>query len=362
MKKYLIVLAAAVVALAGCKPSEKEGSKYTSLKFKEASIEMAIGDTKKLNVLYEPTTLEAPVCEWSSSDSTVVSVDQNGNIAALASGEANISAKNGDLEAVCHVYVKGIQDMIEWSGWTIWNWDEDTPLCDTVEIEIKIGKVKVVAYPAFGYVWDQDIYPVYNAQQQMTGLEGAGFCLEFVDMPLYIITEGDYKGYYVSNSDLTIVPAEEFNMNDTAYAYCVAAGKRGSAEKFYQYLTEEETTVEYNECFTGTELSYIDWDAEKGYYWFGLAGTGIFVGDESELYYRASVEWFDNQTGLEFAEDGETLLAPGTWCESKVYNYEKLPEQNAAKKMRPMKPVRLAKPFIQKKAATKETMNVLFHK
>ena len=109
MKKYLIVLAAAVVALAGCKPSEKEGSKYTSLKFKETSIEMSIGETAKLRVIYEPTTLEAPVCEWSTSDSTAVTVDQNGNIEAVGNGEANITATyvEGEttLKAVCQITV-----------------------------------------------------------------------------------------------------------------------------------------------------------------------------------------------------------------------------------------------------------------
>ena len=51
MKKYLIVLAAAVVALASCKPGGESGSKYTKISFKESAIELAIGETAKLKVL-----------------------------------------------------------------------------------------------------------------------------------------------------------------------------------------------------------------------------------------------------------------------------------------------------------------------
>lgn len=109
MKKYLIVLAAAIVALASCKPSEQSGSKYTKISFKETSMELAVGETAKLRVLYEPTTLEAPVCEWSSSDTAIVSVDSNGNIEAKKYGEANITATYGEgesaLKAVCKVSV-----------------------------------------------------------------------------------------------------------------------------------------------------------------------------------------------------------------------------------------------------------------
>ena len=110
MKKYLIVLAAAVVALASCKPGGGEsGSKYTKISFKESALELSIGETAKLKVLYEPTTLEAPVCKWATSDTLVVLVDQNGNIEAVGNGEANITATYGEgesaLKAVCQITV-----------------------------------------------------------------------------------------------------------------------------------------------------------------------------------------------------------------------------------------------------------------
>ena len=349
MKKYLIVLAAAVVALASCNKGSEGGSEYTKLAFKETSITLAVDESAKLNqnLTWEPSSLVAPTCEWASSNTAVATVNQNGLVTAVAEGEANITAKHGDLTAVCKVTVQGAEDMIEWAGWTVWNFDEETPLCDPVDIELTIGTVKCVMYPANAFVWDTNITPVYEGKN-MTGLSGLGYVLEVVNMPIYIIAEGDYKGYYVGSSYLSIVDPDQFNPNDTAFAYCAAAGKLGDAQKFYDYLTNEESTVEYSECMTGTELSIIDWDNSKGYYWFGLGGTGIYAGDESEIYYRSNVTWFAKQTGLVFEEDGETLKAPGIWGEMTDKYYEKLPQEAAKKYLKPMKVVNREKPVINR--------------
>ena len=113
MKKYLIVLAAAVVALASCnKGSEGGGSEYTKLAFKETSITLAVDESAKLNqdLTWEPSSLVAPTCEWASSDTAVATVNQNGLVTAVAQGEANITAKLGDLTAVCKVTVMSFEE------------------------------------------------------------------------------------------------------------------------------------------------------------------------------------------------------------------------------------------------------------
>lgn len=113
MKKYLIVLAAAVVALASCnKGSEGGGSEYTKLAFKETSITLAVDESAKLNqdLTWEPSSLVVPTCEWASSDTAVATVNQNGLVTAVAAGEANITAKHGDLTAVCKVTVMTFEE------------------------------------------------------------------------------------------------------------------------------------------------------------------------------------------------------------------------------------------------------------
>ena len=83
MKKYLVVLAALAMVLVGCKDKEKEGgSEYTKISFKQSELTIGLGETAKLTVLYEPTTLDAPSLTWSSSAPEIVSVN-NGNIKAV---------------------------------------------------------------------------------------------------------------------------------------------------------------------------------------------------------------------------------------------------------------------------------------
>ena len=360
MKKYLVVFAALALVFAGCKdPNNNPTSEYTKIAFKDASVSISPEEQLKLTLVWEPTSLEAPVCEWSTSDANVVTV-KNGVITGVAAGEAKITAKLGDLTAVCNVTVKSLQDMLEWAGWTIWNFDSEQPLCDPVDIELKIGTVKCVMYPANAYVWDTNITPVYEGKD-MTGLSGEGFVLEVMNMPIYVIDEGEYKGYYVGSSYLSIVDPAKFNPNDTAFAYCAPAGKLGDAAKWYDMLTNEESTYEYSEAFTGTELSIIDWDNSKRYYWFGLGGTGIYAGDETEVYYRSNVTWFENQYGLKLNEAGDGFVQPAVWGEMTEKYYEKLPDQAAKKELKPMKMMRREMPKFDTKVV-KMDKNVLIKK
>jgi len=109
MKKYLIVLAAAAIALASCNGG---GNKYTSISFKESQRTLVIGEQVKFSVMWEPTSIEeAPLCTWASSDTTVLKVDENGNVAAVGLGTANITATYEELAAVCHVTVERYEAM-----------------------------------------------------------------------------------------------------------------------------------------------------------------------------------------------------------------------------------------------------------
>ena len=329
MKKYLIVLAAAVVALAGCKPSEKEGSKYTSLKFKEASIEMSLGETKKLVVLYEPTTLEPPVCEWSSSDSTIVSVD-NGNIEALAYGEATITAKNGDLAAVCQVTVKDPKDMIQWGGWSLWGLDKETILSkDTVKRTLRSGQeVSCLMIPATYTIWSDGIY-----MDNEGSLHGEGYLIDLEGTAL-LITDDLGKGpnyHYLGVSTLNIIDAKNFNWQDTAYANCALAGALGTAEAHMAWLMDSTETVE--PAFTG-RIYAVDIDNNKYLdYFSGIIGTGIFVGDETEALYKTNIFWFEEPQlwGLVALEDYSNFVEPLQWAPLQQKYYEYLGEEEAPK-------------------------------
>ena len=104
MKKYLIVLAAVLVALAGCKKNP-EVVELTGLSFKQSELNAIVGDSIRLALVGTPA--EAPLpndIKWTSSNDEVVEiVDQKGNIAIVGPGEANITAKSGELSAVCKI-------------------------------------------------------------------------------------------------------------------------------------------------------------------------------------------------------------------------------------------------------------------
>ena len=183
MKKYLVVLAAALVALAGCKPTE-ETNKYTSLKFKNAELTMAVGETTKLQVLYEPTTLDAPAVVWASSNEEAVTVDQKGTVTAVASGEANVTATYGEgeskLEAVCKITVQDSRDLLAWAGWSLWNLDKSTILSpDTVKRTLRSGQVvSCLMIPATYKIWGTGVY------LDVDHLAGAGYVAN-VENPRY---------------------------------------------------------------------------------------------------------------------------------------------------------------------------------
>ena len=65
MKKYLVVLAAAVLALASC--GGQKGNKYTQISFKQTELTLSLGATDKLVVLYEPSELAAPAVTWATT-------------------------------------------------------------------------------------------------------------------------------------------------------------------------------------------------------------------------------------------------------------------------------------------------------
>ncbi|MCI5996567.1 MAG: Ig-like domain-containing protein [Blautia sp.] len=65
------------------------------------------GETLKLKAELSPANVNQSALVWSSSDSKVASVDQNGLVTAAGEGQADITVKTqNDKTAVCHVTVK----------------------------------------------------------------------------------------------------------------------------------------------------------------------------------------------------------------------------------------------------------------
>lgn len=77
-----------------------------SLTIDKTEISMNIGDSDKLNVTFEPlNTTDSHKILWSSSNDSIVSVSNTGEITALSAGTATITAKMGELSVTCLVTV-----------------------------------------------------------------------------------------------------------------------------------------------------------------------------------------------------------------------------------------------------------------
>lgn len=94
----------------GCKPvitptTKPSGDKntitpvsneITGLSFTEKNISITNGDSLNLVVIVKPSQLSSSKLEWSSSDPSVVSVDESGKITGLAIGTATITVKSSN--------------------------------------------------------------------------------------------------------------------------------------------------------------------------------------------------------------------------------------------------------------------------
>ena len=66
------------------------------IKFEESSVTIVLGETKKLNVLFNPVNASNKTLQWKSVNSDVVSVDKDGNVLGVSAGKSIIQAKTTD--------------------------------------------------------------------------------------------------------------------------------------------------------------------------------------------------------------------------------------------------------------------------
>ena len=137
MKKSLLVAVAALSmsSLSGCAfldffkkksaepetPQEEEPQDTTvhvsSITVGEASISVTLGDRMKLQAEVVPANATNKKLLWSSNNTSVVTVDQDGNIEALALGEASITVQSEDNLALVKTFtVKVLEDVIHVTG------------------------------------------------------------------------------------------------------------------------------------------------------------------------------------------------------------------------------------------------------
>lgn len=294
MKKYLLVLAAALVTFVSCekKPVDPkpQDDKYTSISFKDAEVTIAAGESVRLRLLWEPAEIEeAPAVTWATSDSTVATVN-NGAVTGIGTGEATITAKHGDLTATCKVTVSTMYDLIEWTGMSWWSAVDKQPLTnDTIKVTLTTGQeVSCVPSQVYFRLWGEGLY--YSQ-----GMKGEGIETWTIGMGLLITDDlGQGPNYYILGVDQALfVDGANFDWKDTANLLCCPTGYiNGTVEQWYTYLTDD--TEEFNPV-QGSTLRWVNYDGQEMNDGFiGMMGAGLWEGDDEVVTYaNGSIEWFN---------------------------------------------------------------------
>lgn len=328
MKKYLVVLAALAMVLVGCKDKDKDGgSEYTKISIKQSEITLAAGETYKLNLLYEPTTLDAPACTWSSSNAEVATV-ANGTVTAVAPGEATITAKLGELSAACKVIVKTVYGAYEIEDYGVFGTEPDSVIAGTdtlINLPWAGGafNCQLAFWPVLA--WDGDLTYVSGS-----GFQGAGLLL-YSTVPFYTINDEN-----AGQDNGTPVGWGSFNFKDVngkARRNNVGQAGKMDRDKYCEYMDSYIT-----ELLAEGDGSNIKWDlfpeaidpnsaiifvadytAEEPEWEIDYGLVRALVKDmelvwdaEAEAFsYTATIDWFNNLDenhyfGLAFTKEGVT--------------------------------------------------------
>ncbi len=109
MKKLAAALLAlscifAVGGLTACGDDKKSSSPAVEVELDKLAVTMKVGDTEQI----EATVVGAEGVTYSSSNTAVATVDQEGNVTAVGLGKAEITATSGGVTAVCKITVINI--------------------------------------------------------------------------------------------------------------------------------------------------------------------------------------------------------------------------------------------------------------
>lgn len=124
MKKVLFVLPLlGALVFAGCKgPNQQEQSKITSVVVKPEKATLAIGAEITLTPIVTPAE-EKGEFTWSSSDTLIATVDQEGNVRALAAGTAFITAtEKGGLSGKSEIKVTSYLESFKFGEAMVYDW------------------------------------------------------------------------------------------------------------------------------------------------------------------------------------------------------------------------------------------------
>lgn len=105
MKKIKVLAAVCGLAALLCACQKSDPIEVSEVTLNEKEISLTPGQTSKLTATVTPEDAEYDTVLWSTSNSDVATVAQDGTVTAVAAGDAVISAEAGEKKAECKVTV-----------------------------------------------------------------------------------------------------------------------------------------------------------------------------------------------------------------------------------------------------------------
>lgn len=118
-----------------------------TLSLNRAVLALDVGEKETLKVNEETEE----TCTWSSSDPTVATVSDSGEVTALAAGNAVITAKVGDAEATCSLTVKDAGDSTTTPDNNTTTPDNNTKPNNNTSTTVDVSKLVITATSEYGY-------------------------------------------------------------------------------------------------------------------------------------------------------------------------------------------------------------------
>ena len=302
----LALSAIAMVAFTSCEPINNPGGNnggngddtvVSVVKVAPETLLMSVGQTEKLSATVTPAPTTAVTFVWTSDDEEVATV-KNGIVTAVAPGTANIVVSTeGCTPDTCLVNVTNdaALDNYQLLSYGLFGSPEMIPgterkitMTSGAEFTCQLAYIEM-------YAWDNNISFVNG-----TGFGGAGYFF-VAEVPVFWITEGQYQGSYIGNSDgFYIAP----NPQDTIAPYTALSGELTDLQSygdFWKALIDpatEEVTQEIADLYlnsqVGTQIFHLDFEEESQSWNLGnVAAAHMFENENDEFQYEITIDWYD---------------------------------------------------------------------
>ena len=210
----------------------------SSITLDKTSVSLYVGETIKLNATISPDDATNKTLTWTSSDETIASIDEDGNIKAQGEGSTTIivSSVSGEVSASCEVIVKEIKNIkfadSEVKRICVENWDTNG------DGELSYGeaeKVEIITSLHLNgpFIGNKDITS-FDELKFFSNLKTLGYgafkdCynLSHISLPKGLKT---IEPYAFENCALTSIDLPEGLLSIEGWAFSMSNGKTGNLQ------------------------------------------------------------------------------------------------------------------------------------